>query len=89
MDWLSSYRKISEYSKRVNNPGTFDKILWSEDSVGLHVCIKASFCNFWDGNFEDLLIEKSSHDTCGAYHLLSNDITNLKRMKVQAERIDV
>ena len=79
---VGSYGKISEYPKRVNTVGTFDELLWPEGSVSLPVCSKVSFCNFWDDNFKDLVIKKSSHDTCAVCYLFSNAITGLKRREV-------
>ena len=73
----------------MNTLGRFDKLLWPEGSVSLPVCSKASFCNFWDDNFKDLVIKKSSHDTCAVCYLFSNAITGLNRREVQAERIDI
>ena len=45
-EWV--IRVISEYSKRVNSPGTFDELLWSEGSASLLVCSKTAVYIFCD-----------------------------------------
>ena len=84
-----SYGRISDYQKRVNTPGTFDELLWPEGSQSLPVCSKTAFCKFWDDKFKDLVIKKSSHDTCGVCYLFMNALTGLRRREVQAQRLDV
>ena len=63
-----------------------DMELTEDHEVRQHICTYASFKKIWETNFNDLIIKKSSHDTCGTCFRFSNLLNGLRRREVDAGR---
>ena len=74
----SGYGALKDYVQRDDmvQPAGFD--------VRKHICTYATFKLIWDKEFKDLVIKKSSHDTCGTCFRFSNLLNGLRRREVAA-----
>ena len=70
-----SYGKLSEYAKR-------DDELWIPECKP--VCSWNMFKHIWESDFPELIIKKSSHDTCGTCFRFNNLLNGLRRREIQA-----
>ena len=71
VDVTGSYGKLVDYARRD------DMELTEDHEVRQHICTYASFKKIWETNFNDLIIKKSSHDTCGTCFRFSNLLNGL------------
>ena len=78
LNGASGYGASNEYEQRedIPQPDGFD--------VRKLICTDRSFYSIWETEFKDLIIKKSSHDTCGTCFRFANLLNGLKRREAAA-----